>query len=208
MDIKDLGRVADGDQALVNQAPAGLGPSGFDPSRKLFFSRSEVCGVFAMWAVRQSPYTVPDKLEAAIVAVKEALPDDASGWFWATEVELRELVYDICLERVPQIMAWNVPKSGHNANFVFSSRYDQPDPDDDIIDLYALSGNICRTLLNEQYDASAIETGTAETEGLGPKAESAARQGDAQSTPGTSHECAASLRARALSTVSRGEVIE
>lgn len=30
---KDLGRVADGEQALVNHARSGHGPSGFDPSR-------------------------------------------------------------------------------------------------------------------------------------------------------------------------------
>lgn len=33
MDNSDLGRVGDAEQALVNQAPSGLGRSGFDPSR-------------------------------------------------------------------------------------------------------------------------------------------------------------------------------
>jgi hypothetical protein len=151
MENNDLGRVGYAEQALVNEAPAGLRPSGFDPSRKFFFSRSEVAGALAMWAVRQSPYPVPDHLDEAVASMFDALPDDNGEWFWATESELQQMVEFVCLND-QTIVSWNKPKSGHTSEIVFSSRYDAPDPDDDIIDLYALSGNIMRTVMAEQYE--------------------------------------------------------
>jgi hypothetical protein len=161
-------------------SPAVSAASGFDPSRKMFFSRGEVCGALAMWAIRQSPYPMPDNLEAAVASMFDALPDDGD-WFWATESQLREMVELICLND-ETIVAWNQPKSGHTAEIVFSSRYDEPNPDDDFIDLHALANNICRTLLADQYDdASGIEARSDETlQAAQPERREPVPSGDAQ----------------------------
>lgn len=147
------GRAPSG-QALLASLPEPVPVSalpGDDPSREMFFNRKEVAGVLAMWAVRQSPYPVPDRLAEAVQAAHDALPEELEGWFWATEPVLRELVEGICLNN-PIIATWNVPASGHDAPFVFSSRYDSPSPDDDFIDLHALANNICRTLIADQQE--------------------------------------------------------
>lgn len=73
-------------------------------------------------------------------------------------------------EHVPQIMAWNEPRSGHDRPFVACSRYDEPPPDDDIIDLGALARNVKHTLLLERgYDDEGNPTADA------PKLDSADR---------------------------------
>lgn len=119
--------------------------------RQYWFSRSEVAGTLAMWAIRQSPYLIPDGLNLAVRAIHDAMPDHGGGIFGMTEDDLREAIERICLTH-PAIVAWNEPKSKHKAQVVFHSRYDQPAPDDDFIDLHALAGNICRSLLAAQDD--------------------------------------------------------
>jgi hypothetical protein len=158
--------------------------------RKYWFFRSEVAGALAMWAVRQSPYPVPNELGDAVRLMHDFLPEHlaGTGMFGATENELRALVHHF-VHACPIVTAWNQPKSGHTATLVFSSRYDHPAPDDDFTDLDALAGNVCRTLLNDQDDyelASGIEAATADethsgsAEGESPTGEA----GDAQPSPG------------------------
>lgn len=123
--------------------------------RKHLFSVKDITGAFAMWAVRQSPYDSPDLLGDAVknleqVLVKRVKFDNEPLRFAELSCsEIRTALYD-CFESIAIIEQWNRPKSGHNALFVTSSRYDSPLPDDDIIDLDALARNIAHTLILER----------------------------------------------------------
>lgn len=115
-------------------------------------------GALAMWAVRQSPYTVPDNLGAAIekfCAAWSHPPMQREGWpstgyfEFADHGELRRAVAE-AIDKVPEIRAWNERKNGNQSPFNFISRYDGPtDPDNDFIDLGALAGNSALTMVRE-----------------------------------------------------------
>jgi len=123
--------------------------------RKHLFSIKDILGAFAMWAVRQSPYICPSNIEIAIKELAFELPKQIefdSERFDFAEVscdEIREAI-DKCFDHIDIIKMWNQPKSGHNAPFVFCGRYSKPIPDDDIIDLNALSMNISHSLIAER----------------------------------------------------------
>lgn len=104
-----------------------------------------------MWAVRQSPFTVPDKLSEALTGLSERLSSivglfDDAGMAQMSGVYLEEILLRHFAD-VPEILAWNRPKSGHDAPFVMTSRYGGPSPDDHIIDLHALARNVNHTLI-------------------------------------------------------------
>ena len=101
--------------------------------------------------------------------------------YWDSMEDLRRAVTDAC-EAIPSIAIWNQPKSGHGSAFVFSSRYDQPNPDDDFIDLDALGNNIARSAWAEateamEFDAS-VEAAIAMETRQGGDSEAAPSQGD------------------------------
>jgi hypothetical protein len=125
---------------------------------QLVIDAPSLCGHFAMWAVRQSPYPCPDNLAAVLGRLKVA----ATAWCahdpytvsnfpmrMATQHELTLFVHRF-VHNDPDVQAWNQPRSGHTAAFIVVSRYDRPAPDDDIIDLDALTRNVCRTTWEEQ----------------------------------------------------------
>ena len=67
-------------------------------------------------------------------------------------MENLEEIFKQGFENVPEIEAWNRPRSGHNKH-VFVSRYGGPPPDDDFIDLDALAWNAAHSLtLQSVYD--------------------------------------------------------
>jgi hypothetical protein len=116
----------------------------------MLVSPSQVTGALAMWAVRQSPYPVPDNLEIAVASFEHLFPRDEIGFHEvASEQELYELVKKIS-EQIPELLAWNERKNGNDAPLGFCGRYDRPEPDNDFIDLYALWGNVARTVANEE----------------------------------------------------------
>ncbi len=121
----------------------------------LIITTSELSGELAKWAVQQSPYTVPDNLAEAVTAFDAAWPYDEElpsfrclKWpsYEALRVEL-ERVY----ETIPEIEGWNHRKNGRDG-MGFSSRYDQPEPDDDFIDLGALANNVARSVWADACD--------------------------------------------------------
>lgn len=118
---------------------------------------NELAGYLACWAVRQSPYGCPEGLENAVTDFRAHWPHDPElpvmpCLYWDSLSDLRKAVTEAC-ETIPSIAIWNRPKSGHDAPFVFSSRYDQPNPDDDFIDLDALGNNIARSAWAEATEA-------------------------------------------------------
>lgn len=67
--------------------PRGLSESGVSH----WIMLDTLLGHFAMWAVRQSPYTVPDNLAEALIALGDKLrPDfDVTGLLWISGSALR-----------------------------------------------------------------------------------------------------------------------
>jgi hypothetical protein len=116
----------------------------------MLVSPSQVAGTLAMWAVRQSPYPVPDNLELVIRRVEELFPCDEFGFHEvAGQDELYRLLAQIG-EQIPELLAWNERKNGNAAPIGFVSRYGRPDPDNDFIDLYALWSNVARSVAAEE----------------------------------------------------------
>jgi hypothetical protein len=122
----------------------------------LIVTTNQAAGELANWAVQQSPYNVPDNLAEAINGFIEAWPHDEQLGeelpmkSWASYQALREAL-DQILPTIPAIAAWNERKNGREGNG-FSSRFEQPEPDDDFIDLGALANNIARSLWADACD--------------------------------------------------------
>lgn len=110
-------------------------------------SRDAVRGALACWAVRQSPYDVPDNLGEALLEFERAF-----GEYFETNCgALSEAVF-VAFGNCPAVESWNVAKDGSTGP-VFSSRHDQPAPDHDFIDLHALAHNVAHAVtLAERYD--------------------------------------------------------
>lgn len=111
-------------------------------------------GHFAMWSVRQSPYPCPDNLEKVLGWLYERLApemtDGIAGCRMCYFASCREFE-DWLKQRANfyWVANWNKPKSGHQQEYVFSSRYDSPAPDGDFIDLDALHRNVARSVWRE-----------------------------------------------------------
>ena len=113
---------------------------------KWIFAR-ELAGYVAMWAVRQSPYTVPENLEVVLRKFQEEL-EECGGFNLASDykggmrifegpVALRDFLETHLLE-IPEVRAWNEPKIEVESFGPDDART----PDHDFIDLYALVTNI------------------------------------------------------------------
>lgn len=129
---------------------------------KLAISVKSLCGHIAMWAVRQSPYTAPDGLTDVILEFKRRVEPSAqslSGWtyFETDEESGRKCLTDLLnlhLLTIPQVRQWNERKNGNQSPLGFVSRYDKPEPDNDFIDLDALTGNIVMSAMKEAREQS------------------------------------------------------
>jgi hypothetical protein len=119
-------------------------------TKKHWITLSMLQGHIAMWAVRQSPYKNPDGLGSVLEQFKtNVLPAfDVNEMRYSDAHDVRTLV-ELYLFSIPQVMKWNERKNGNQSPLGFCSRYDKPDPDNDFIDLYALSNNIGRSLMAE-----------------------------------------------------------
>jgi hypothetical protein len=114
--------------------------------------RKDFTAHFARWVVQQSPYPCPD-ITAALVAfdafVLEILGGEEAKQFSYDEV--RDICSEDIFEKIPAILALNVAKFG-SADIVFTSRYDQPHPDHDFIDLGALGRNIFYSIIRHHIN--------------------------------------------------------
>lgn len=117
----------------------------------MYVSPSQAAGTLAMWAVRQSPYPVPDNLAVVVSRFAELFPSDEFGLHEVgDQEELYRLVAQIS-EQIPELLAWNERKNGRDGPG-FVSRYDKPSPDDDFIDLSALWNNVSRSIAAEERE--------------------------------------------------------
>lgn len=112
-------------------------------------SRTSVFGELANWAVRQSPYLIPDKLPEALREFVVAFSETEDHFGTSCKALLSSV--RAAFEKCPAILAWNKPKKG-NYPTLFVSRHARPAPDDDFIDLDALARNIAHSItLSEKY---------------------------------------------------------
>ena len=119
----------------------------------IYVSAKQLAGTVAMWAVRQSPYQIPEGLAEVVKSVHSKFEPDASGFDFRMFQEVSDLKAYVrnVLRSIPQYLAWNERKNGNDAPHKFSSRYDPPgDPDDDFIDLDAFEQNVARTIASEE----------------------------------------------------------
>lgn len=115
---------------------------------------SEVAGQIAAFAVRQSPYLVPDNLEPVLRKFQESAWDefgvakDSKGGMrqFQNRAELWELLWEHLLP-IPEVQAWNARKNGRDGAGFVSAHWSPPEPDDDFIDLDALVQNVVMTLV-------------------------------------------------------------
>lgn len=119
-----------------------------EESRRWLFIQ-DIQGHVAMWAVRQSPYHAPEGLVEALVEFRKRVETkfDKHGMAQLTRKEVYAMMKEN-LFSIPQVAAWNERKNGRQG-MGFCSRYDQPTPDDDFIDLDALIRNSEVSLFRE-----------------------------------------------------------
>jgi hypothetical protein len=129
-----------------------------DISRKVIL-KSAVVGHFAMWAVRQSPYLLPENLDKGLKEFDKNLISNVNACNeYLIETTYTELEDNIkkALTKSDIISSWNIAKKGSGS--VFVSAYSTPKPDYDFIDLDALTGNIAQSVWLELcYDEGAFE---------------------------------------------------
>lgn len=126
----------------------GVGP--------LVISRNRVLGELASWAVQQSPYPVPENIELALQSFFVIWPH-SEDYTEFRDMTALELTIKDTIVKVPEIMAWNERRNGNSNPWQFVSRYSQPDPDNDFIDLDALARNIAMSCWHAAADDKAFD---------------------------------------------------
>ena len=110
-------------------------------------------GHFAMWAVRQSPYLLPENLDKSIQEFDKHLISNIKigdeDLIEATYTDLSKNIKD-AISKSSTILSWNVAKMGSGS--VFISPYSKVKSDYDFIDLDALARNIAQSVWREQKD--------------------------------------------------------
>ena len=118
-----------------------------DGNHRYLIVQETIIASLAHWAIKQSPYLIPDNLNVVLTKFNDIMNKDSYfeqfckirlGWF--TFRELEEYCH-LILEDVPEYLAWNNRKNGNNYPYGFASRYSSPSPDNDFIDLSALIKN-------------------------------------------------------------------
>lgn len=125
-------------------------PEIWSGKREILFTRSDLLGALAEWAARQSPYDYPEDLCAALDEMRTA----SDKWFdlEIKDFPLARVVCDNLVEQIrgaiescPTILAWNVPKDRNEVRH--RARTGGAHPDDDFVDLDALTRNMAHALI-------------------------------------------------------------
>lgn len=122
--------------------------------RKFWFTKDNILGGVAKWAIQQSPYDMPDNLEIALKNLNEVIspyfrPDEEFLATTMTYEDIIRFVFESMIE-LPQIRAWNEPKIKSDHPLVgTSSRFHRTKPDYDFIDLHAMARNIANDIVWE-----------------------------------------------------------
>lgn len=126
--------------------------------KNLIIGRNTVLGEFASHAVQQSPYTVPDNLQIAIEKLEKMWPVGDYNPEYKEFYEMGDVrnTLSLLFDQIPEVLAWNERKNGKQG-MGFSSRHDQPTPDDDFIDLHALARNIAMAVWKDAVNNKASD---------------------------------------------------
>ena len=130
-------------------------------TEKRWIFEEEIVGALANWAIRQSPYIIPDDLETVLKYTHHCLLIELSklpqedkmsdGYRLMVKISLcdiNKLLWDI-LDDFRPFLKWNESKNKTNS-IQFSSRYyTEENPDNDFIDLDALLHNVCVSIRDE-----------------------------------------------------------
>ncbi len=106
------------------------------------------------WGIKQNPFKgqLPRKTEVVMEKLNKLLPE------FIETTNMRAFVSET-IEQVPEIRDWNLSQvelergvkvdDENRPSFAFTSRYDQPKPEYDFIDIDALKQNVTRSLERE-----------------------------------------------------------
>ena len=124
---------------------------------KIIITHRSVMGALASCAVQQSPYPYPENLEVVLGKFHELIKDDLDSTMkkYIKKFESWKDCHNYIAQKlrtIPEFIAWNDRKNGrdgngfcgagHNNNGDIIAISKEPDPDDDFIDLDALTRNI------------------------------------------------------------------
>jgi hypothetical protein len=126
-----------------------------------YLMKKDFTAALAFWLVNQSPYDSPDITKAVeafgkFVDVFIFGEDNPHLPKKFTYEELRTKVSEDAFVTIPEIEIFNHSKIDDGAEFVFVTRFSQPDPDYDFIDLGALARNVFYTILRNYILDSTI----------------------------------------------------
>jgi hypothetical protein len=134
--------------------------------KELILTIKSLRGHIARWAVQQSPYAsgpsdlgvVLDEVTRRfnVLAAEEMMQTKfirLSFNAGAVDAWLQKLLFDI-----PQVNGWNERRNGRQGWGAVSMHWPMPEPDDDFIDLHALTRNIAFSLLAEERHEVQVET--------------------------------------------------
>ncbi len=106
------------------------------------------------WGILQNPFKgrLPRKTEVVMEKLNKLLPE------FIETTNMRAFVSET-IEQIPEIRDWNLSQverergvkvdDENRPSFMFTSRYDQPKPEYDFIDIDALKHNVTRSLERE-----------------------------------------------------------
>lgn len=123
-------------------------------TKVILVSKKQLLGFVAKWAVMQSPYHRPENLEVVIDKFHESIKAHFENEYCIKFIDSRSLEKFIeeHLLKIPEFVGWNERKNGNKSPYSFISRYDQPNPDDDFIDLGALTRNVANDITRDQVE--------------------------------------------------------
>jgi len=117
--------------------------------------RGWITGALAKWAIRQSPYHMPEHLMEVVgyldACLRRGVTWNSDDWAELSLCQVNKLLHDILMDKgVTYFDAWNVPKKGTHKTKFTSAHDDPQDPDYDFIDLHALLRNVCLDIRDER----------------------------------------------------------
>lgn len=138
----------DGEQIWSNLFEPMEGKIGWHTKGYVYLK--EITSLVAKWAIKQSPYPIPNQLDTVIehlhiklIECISDLPSDniliggLNPLINVSAGEIEKWLYDILFNFEP-VLAWNTPRNKNRVAPCNSGR-----PDDDFIDLDALVINVC-----------------------------------------------------------------
>ena len=120
-------------------------------SVSMWLMRKDFTAQFAKWVIHQSPYEVPEMHDALLAFanyVSLAFGDEACKEFSYDEVAA--IVLDTEFEKIPEVLALNVPKISSGAGY--ENRHVVMHPDYDFIDLSALARNVFYSIIRHHIN--------------------------------------------------------